>query len=128
MQSELGRILKNRRLMIPITARQLALSTGVSAAHIGRIENGERFPSARVLRKLAGPLGFDERELLTLAGLRAADTTEETGDKSQGRGDSRIDPYVARMLVQEPSEVQRKVIGILGLLKRMAKAEDEKNK
>ena len=128
MQSELGRILKNRRLMIPITARQLALRTGVSAAHIARIEKGERFPSARVLHKLARPLGFGERELLTLAGFRAANTTDEIGGKNQGGSDSRIDPYVSKVLGQESSEVQRMVIRILYLVKRMAKAEAKRNR
>jgi len=41
---------------------------GVSASHLGRIERGERFPSGSVLRRIAGPLGFEEDELFTLAG------------------------------------------------------------
>jgi hypothetical protein len=32
-----------------------------------------------------------------------------------------LDPYVAKMLAQEPVEVQLSVIGILGMLKSIAK-------
>lgn len=49
----LGRMLKQRRVMIPLTLREMATMSGVSSSHLGRIERGERFPSASVLRKMA---------------------------------------------------------------------------
>ena len=64
----LGRILKQRRVMIPLTLRRLATASGISPSHLGRVERGERFPSASILRKIAKPLGFEENELFTLAG------------------------------------------------------------
>jgi len=77
-------------------------------------------PSAGVLRKIAKPLGFEEDELFTLAGYLSsqADTISDT-QRSYGEG--RLDPYVAKMLAQEPVEVQLSVIGILGMLKSIAK-------
>jgi len=44
----LGRILKQRRVMIPLTLRGLAVISGMSPSHLGRVERGERFPIAMV--------------------------------------------------------------------------------
>jgi len=115
----LGRIIKQQRLMVPLTLQELAAASGVSPSHLGRIERGERFPSASILQKIARPLGFDEDELFTLAGYlspRPSMVAEEKADYS-GKG---LDPYVARVLSQEPVDVQRSVIGILTILKSIA--------
>ena len=117
----LGRILKQRRVMIPLTLRGLSAISGTSSSHLGRVERGERFPSASVLRKIAKPLGFEESELFSLAGYlssRPAGIEEE----SIGYSAKQLDPYVAKVLSQEPVEVQRTVIGILSILKNIAKA------
>ena len=117
----LGRILKQRRVMIPLTLRGLAAISGISSSHLGRVERGERFPSASILRKIAKPLGFEESELFSLAGYlspRPSGPDERSADYS-GR---RLDPYVGSILGQEPVEVQRTVIGILSILKSIAKA------
>ena len=117
----LGRILKQRRVMIPLTLRGLAAISGVSSSHLGRVERGERFPSASILRKIAKPLGFEESELFSLAGYLSPQPfspDERSADYSSGR----LDPYVGRILSQEPVEVQRTVIGILSILKSIAKA------
>jgi len=115
----LGRILKQKRASAVMTLRELALRSGVSASHLGRIERGERFPSARILRKLARPLGFEEDELFTLAGYlstRLPDATPATADYKENR----LDPYVAQMLGQEPPEIQRAVLVILTIVKSIA--------
>jgi len=65
-RNNLGKILKQRRAMIPAALSQLARAAGVSLSHLSRIERGERFPSAHFLRKIAKPLGFSEGELVTL--------------------------------------------------------------
>jgi len=118
--NNLGAILKQQRLMVPLTLQELANMTGISPSHVGRIERGERFPSAHVLRKIAGPLGFDENELFTLAGyLTPQPATISEAEVSYSGG--RLDPYVSRVLAQEPVEVRRAVIGILSILKSIAK-------
>jgi transcriptional regulator with XRE-family HTH domain len=119
--NDLGRILKQQRITVSLTLQELAAESGVSSSHLGRIERGERFPSARILRKIAKPLGFDEDELFTLAGFLSPQTpsvAEESGVRYTSR---QLDPYVARMLAEEPPEVQRAVIGLLSLLKSVAK-------
>ena len=117
----LGRILKQRRVMIPLTLRGLATISGMSSSHLGRIERGGRFPSALILRKIAKPLGFEESELFSLAGyLSPQPSSPDEGSAAYNGG--RLDPYVGQILSQEPVEVQRTVIGILSILKSIAKA------
>lgn len=120
-KNDLGRIIKQQRITIPLTLQELAAKSGVSSSHLGRIERGERFPSAHILQKIATPLGFEEDELFTLAGYLSPQPhriAEEDPSYSGGR----LDPYVARVLAQEPVDVQRAVIGILTILKSLAKS------
>ncbi len=119
--NHLGRIIKQRRVTVPLTLQELAASSSVSSSHLGRIERGERFPSARILRKIATPLGFEEDELFTFAGYLSPQppgVAEANPEYMSGR----LDPYVARVLTQEPVDVQRAVIGILTILKSIAKS------
>ena len=117
----LGEILKRQRVMIPLTLRKLAAISGVSSSHLGRIERGGRFPSASILRRIAKPLGFKESELFSLAGYLSSPSAgieEGNADYSGGQ----LDPYVSKILSQEPLDVQRAVIGILSILKSIAQA------
>jgi transcriptional regulator with XRE-family HTH domain len=118
--SDLGKILKQQRITVPLTLQELAAESGVSSSHLGRIERGERFPSARILRKIAKPLGFSEDELFTLAGFLSPQASG-TAESSSHYSARQLDPYVARMLAEEPPEIQRAVIGILSLLKSIAR-------
>jgi len=117
---ELGKILKQRRVMMPLTLRDLAHISGTSSSHLGRIERGERFPSALILRKIAKPLGFEESELFSLAGYLSPPSIGMEERKAD-YGTGQLDPYVSMMLSQEPVEVQRTVIGILNILRSIAK-------
>jgi len=120
VNNNLGRIIKQQRVLAQMTLRELATRSGVSASHLGRVEMGERFPSAHVLQRIAGPLGFDESELFALAGylspqpLTAAEMMAENNIKQ-------LDPIAANMLRQEPIEIQRSVVAILTILKGIAK-------
>ena len=118
---DLGRIIKQRRLAVALTLCQFAASSGVSPSHLGRIERGEHFPSARVLSRIAEPLRFGEDEILALAGYMSPRLAVE---QSVGSGNSirKLDPAVAGMLAQEPLEVQRAVIVILSVLKSIARS------
>ncbi len=117
--NDLGKMLKQRRVLLPMTLQELSRAADVSPSHLGRVERGERYPSARVLRKIAEPLGLSESELFTLAGfLTAKPSTAAEGKAQLGR----LDPYVAAMLSQEPVEIQRAVVGILSVIKIVAKS------
>ena len=117
----IGKIIKRRRIMIPLTLHKLSALSGVSPSYLGRIERGQRFPSARILHKIAKPLGFDEDELFALAGYLSPQSprvAENVAEYASGR----LDPYVARVLAQEPVDVQRSVIAILTMIKTVAKS------
>jgi transcriptional regulator with XRE-family HTH domain len=119
-ENHLGRIIKQQRISLSLTLQELAAKSSVSASHLGRIERGERFPSAHILQRIARPLDFEEDELFTLAGYLSPQSPM-IAEKSPTYSGERLDPYVARVLAQEPIELQRAVIGILTILKSIAK-------
>jgi len=119
--NNLGRILKQQRIAIPLTLQELAATSGVSSSHLGRIERGERFPSAHILRKIAKPLGFDEDELFTLAGFLSPQTPSIAEARDSGYSGRHLDPYVAKVLGEESIDVQHAVIGVLTILKSIAR-------
>jgi transcriptional regulator with XRE-family HTH domain len=125
-RENLGKIIKQQRLSVPLTLYELSHKSGVSPSHLGRIENGERFPSAAILQRIARPLGFREPELFTLAGYLTPQllaSSDNTAEPLPGKN-SRLDPYVNKILSQEPVEIQRAVVGILSIMKGMAVAID----
>ncbi len=119
--NHLGGIIKQQRIALSLTLQELAADSRVSASHLGRIERGERFPSAHILQRIAKPLSFEEDELFTLAGYLSSQSPM-VAERSPIYGYDRLDPYVARVLAQEPIEMQRAVIGILTILKSIAKS------
>lgn len=125
-RKNLGILLKQQRLRLMLTLRKLTALSSVSSSHLGRIERGERFPSASILRKIAKPLGFEEDELFTLAGYLSPQSPG-IAEAHPEYGGRRLDPYVAKMLGEEPAEVQRAVIGILSMLKSIAKSLAKEN-
>ena len=114
----IGSIIKQLRLQADISRVQLGVASGVSASHIAHIENGQRFPSAKVLCKIAPHLCISEVELLSLAGYVSAEKYNLLGyyDKS------RLDQDVAALLAQEPVEVQRAIVSILSIVKYVAES------
>ncbi len=119
--NDFGRIIKQQRIASQLTLQQLSDTSGVSPSHLGRIERGQRFPSAHILRKIAQPLGFDEDELFTLAGYLSSEPLS-VPEKDPAYSGRRLDPYVAAVLSQESVETQRVVIGILTLLKNISRS------
>ncbi len=116
MNNDLATMIRQQRVMKRLTQTQLSEMSGVSGSHLGRIERGERFPSAHILGKIAQPLGFEESELLILANYLSP---QPSGAERPSVG--QLDPYVAAVLSQEPVEMQRALITILIILKSMAK-------
>jgi len=120
-RNNFGTIIKRQRVIVPLTLPELADRSGVSSSHLRRIERGERFPSASILRKIAKPLGFEENELFMLAGFLSHPSPAIAENVSACNAE-RLAPYVASALAQEPVEVQRTVIGILSILKSLTKS------
>ena len=114
--TDLSKILKQQRLMAELTLRQLSDSSGVSSSHLGRIERGERFRSGYILRKIAKALELDESQLLMLAGYLSP--RSPSGEDCPGQ----LDPYVAKVLSEEPTHIQRAVVSLLTMVKAIAKS------
>ena len=76
--NKLAETLKQRRKAKGLTLQRLGELSGVHTSHLGRIEREERFPSARILKKLAEPLGFGEIELLKLASYLSLDNSDSS--------------------------------------------------
>jgi len=104
-----------------LTLQELADRSGISPSYLGRIERGERFPSAGVLKKIAGPLNLNINELFTLAGYLPPQSDYKTEQRSNADNGG-LDPYVSWILSQEPIEVQRVVVSILAVAKGAYKA------
>lgn len=80
----LGEKVKERRKAKGWRLRNLSEESGVSITFLARIERGERFPSAAVLRKIAKPLGFTEVELFKMAGYLSRDDSDERVERIKG--------------------------------------------
>lgn len=73
----LGEALFKRRLEKKMTLALLSSVTGLHTTYLGRIERGERQPSAAALKKLAPALDMNEVELLKMAGYLSPDTVDD---------------------------------------------------
>ncbi len=70
---------------------------------------------------LASQTKTKKAELFTLAGYLSPQP-HSTGEMEPPHSSRRLDPYVARVLEQEPVDVQRTVVRILTILKSIAKS------
>jgi len=114
----LGKLLRQRRHMAELTLHELSTKSGVSTSYLGRIENGERYPSASVLRRISKPLGISEIELLIAAGFLSPQPSTEV----ESQKEAMLDPYVASALAREPVEIQRTALTLISILKYIAKS------
>jgi transcriptional regulator with XRE-family HTH domain len=124
-RADIGKVLKQRRRSLSLTIREISEKSGVSASHLSRIEKGNRFPSASVLRRIAEPLGYEELDLMMEAGYLSP---LKSGDGKEGHRLSKLDPYVSGILSQEPVEIQRAVIQILSMIKRITALQEQTEK
>ena len=100
-ENNLGRALQERRKTKGLTLQQVSISSG------------------HILHKIAQPLGFQEEALLIDAGYLSTPSASERNSHSQDILGG-LDPYVARVLSQEPVKLQRTVVAILTILKSIA--------
>jgi len=56
-----------------------------------------------------------------LAGFLSPQTPSVADERNPSYSARQLDPYVAKILAEEPIEVQRAVIGILSILKSVAR-------
>ncbi len=97
-ETDFSKTLKARRREMGLTLAKLAELSGVDKSHLGRMENGRRFPSANVLGKLAGPLGIDERDLFMLTGYLSPDATDERITRFKAKMEGEIRQAMSNLL------------------------------
>lgn len=119
--NDLGRLIKQQRTAASLTLMELSTASNISTSHLARIKRGDRFPSARTLRRIAKPLGLEENRLFTLAGFLSSTSSDDSKEELE-HTISRLDPHVAKVLANEPVTVQRSLIGIISILKSLAKS------
>jgi transcriptional regulator with XRE-family HTH domain len=94
-KNTIGQLLKEQRLVLSMSLKNLAEKVGISISYVTRIEKGNRFPSALVLRKIVRPLSLNEDELFRVAGFLSQPVAELPEPEGH------FDPLVARVLAQE---------------------------
>ena len=67
MKKTLGQVLKNRRTLLRLTQRELALKLGVKPSHVAYLETNRRRPSLALLSRIADVLGLSKESLFVLA-------------------------------------------------------------
>lgn len=78
---EFGKYLKQLRMSLNLSIRQLALCSGVSNSYISQIENGKRgIPNPEILKKLAPHLKVSYNELMQKAGYIDDNNKNKTTD------------------------------------------------
>jgi transcriptional regulator with XRE-family HTH domain len=67
MKKTLGKVLKDRRALLQLTQRELALKLGVKPSHIAYLETNRRRPSLGLLSRIADVLDLPKESLFVLA-------------------------------------------------------------
>lgn len=109
---KLGIQLRNRRRGMKLTLQKLSNASGVSPSHIGRIERGQRFPSANILKRIAKPLSYEQNELFVMAGYLSPEQTTSKENHvsleqviSQSRASGLTDKTIALELMAKAQEL-----------------------
>ena len=104
-------------------ALEIARENNIPAVHISK----KKFPEQAAFdEQLLSVLKSHQVNFVVLAGYLTPPASGVGERKaSYGVATGRLDPYVANLLAQETPEVQRAVIGILTMLKNIAKGLDK---
>lgn len=76
--AEIGTLLRNLRLRRGMSQFDLADAVGINNSYLSRIENGERRPSPKILRKFADALQYSYDDLVVTSGILSADFVKST--------------------------------------------------
>ena len=84
MEPTFGQAIRAHRRELNLGHAEIAHSIKVSTPYIGHLEAGKRHPSERVIERLAGTLGLEQRDLFLLAnpGVKALVAEQPKSDAS----------------------------------------------
>jgi len=76
--AEIGTLLRNLRLRRGLSQFELASSAGINNSYLSRIENGERRPSPKILKKFSEILDYSYDELVVRSGILSEEFVRST--------------------------------------------------
>jgi SOS-response transcriptional repressor LexA len=76
--AQIGTLLRNLRLRRGMSQFDLASSAGINNSYLSRIENGERRPSPKILKKFSEILQYPYDELVVTSGILSEDFVRST--------------------------------------------------
>lgn len=76
--AEIGNLVRNLRLRRGLSQSDLAHSAGINNSYLSRIENGERRPSPKILRRFSEILHYPYDDLVVKSGILSEDFVRQT--------------------------------------------------
>lgn len=76
--AEIGTLLRNLRLRRGLSQFDLASAAGINNSYLSRIENGERRPSPKILKRFSEILQYPYDELVVTSGILSEDFVRST--------------------------------------------------
>lgn len=86
--AEIGTLLRNLRLRRGLSQFDLASASGINNSYLSRIENGERRPSPKILKRFSEILQYPYDELVVKSGILSEDFVRSTTPAVRMGGDS----------------------------------------
>lgn len=86
--AEIGTLLRNLRLRRGMSQFDLAGSAGINNSYLSRIENGERRPSPKILKRFSEILDYSYDELVVTSGILSEEFVRSTPERSGPPRDS----------------------------------------
>lgn len=87
--AEIGTLLRNLRLRRGMSQFELASAAGINNSYLSRIENGERRPSPKILKRFSEILDYPYDELVIKSGILSEEFVRSTPPSTQLAADPR---------------------------------------
>jgi len=107
--AEIGTLLRNLRLRRGMSQFELASAAGINNSYLSRIENGERRPSPKILKRFSEILDYPYDELVIKSGILSEEFVRSTPPSSEQTADPRR--QALEDLIQR---LQQQPLGIAG--------------
>jgi transcriptional regulator with XRE-family HTH domain len=122
MKKTLGQVLKDRRGLLGLTQRELALKLGVKPSHVAYLENNQRRPSLALLSRIADVLGLPKESLFVLAHPEASSLVgTQAGAASRKHGDQAWKEFAGNKALLARHQVQPRELKVLSQVNLLGK-------
>ncbi|MEP0814193.1 MAG: helix-turn-helix domain-containing protein [bacterium] len=104
---KIGRLIRNLRIAAGLAQHELAQEIDINNSYLSRIENGERRPSPKIMKRMAAVLPTTYEDLVAASGLISEDFTIVPKSDGEKRDISRSIEELREILAQ----IERKPLG-----------------